>query len=287
MTHVEEATVEMFDDIYPLLQELNNDGMTRDRWKRMFEYSWKSQIGNVLVDRDRIVGFIGTLFSRRIIDGREAALCNLSSWIVKDEYRSESLRLLLPLLKRKDHTFTNLTLNPRVAEIMKRLGFKDLDTNVKLLFPVPAFSGNSRKERPTIVSDEAEIIKALDSKDLRIFADHSQYGCGHVVIREGGDYCYMVFTRKYRGKSFHKVPYAHLHYISSRRLFLKHLNRIKLNFLMEHKCCFLMVEERLVGTQPLPFSRVHTLKVPKMYKSHLLTSEQVDNLYTELIVLGL
>lgn len=290
MTHVEEATVAMFDDIYPLLQELNNPELTRDKWKRIFEYRWKSpdeQVGNVLVDKGRVVGFIGTMFSRRVIDGQEAALCNLSSWIVKDEYRSEGMRLLLPLLRLKDHTFTNLTLNVRVAEIMRRLGFKDLDTNVKLLFPVPWFSSVPEGDKPSIVSDLAQIKKVLASADQRILADHSQYGCGHIVIREDGDYCYVLFTRKYRGESYYKVPYAHLHYISNRKLFLKYLNRIKLNFLTEHKCFFLMVEERLIGKQPIPFSKVHTLKVPKMYKSQRLTSAQVDNLYTELVVLGL
>jgi hypothetical protein len=60
-----------------------------------------------------------------------------------------------------------------------------------------------------------------------------------------------------------------------------------MHFLKAQKCWLLMVEERLIGNAPVPLSRTRALRVPKMYKSDTLNSSEVDNLYTEMVVLGL
>jgi hypothetical protein len=290
MPHVEHAAQSMFEDIYPLLQDFNNPDLTIEKWRRIFDYRWKSDdthIGNVLIEKGKIVGFLGTLFSSRSIGGRNVRMCNLTSWIVKDGYRSESLRLVMPLLKLRDHTFTNLTLSDRAGAIMKRLGFMNLDTNVRLIFPLPSFHARSGQESVRIVCDDAEVRSILNPVDLQIHADHSEYGCGRVVIQTEDSYCYLLFTRKKAAPAYGRLPFAHIHYISNRSVFLRHLNAVRMHFLKAQKCWLLMVEERLIGNAPVPLSRTRALRVPKMYKSDTLNSSEVDNLYTEMVVLGL
>src|SRR5262245_37584176 len=175
MTAVEKVTPAMFDDIYALMSELDNT-QSRERWREIFDYQWESDegyVGYALVDDRKVVGFNGAIFSRRIIDGREARFCNLTSWIVKDQYRTESLRLVFPFLNLKGYTITNLTMNERAWEITRRLGFKNLDTNVRIFFPVPGLSLTRKEEATVIVYDRRRFAEILDQVKLKIFIGYS------------------------------------------------------------------------------------------------------------------
>ena len=279
----------MFDDVYPLLSELDGS-YSREKWRKIFDYQWESDegyVGFALVDDRKVVGFNGAIFSRRIIDGREARFCNLTSWIVKEQYRTESLRLVFPVLKLKGYTITNLTMNERAWEITRRLGFKNLDTTVRILFLVPGLSATRKEEAPVIVSDQSKIAGILDPVNLKIFRDHLYYNCGHLVIQDKYGYSYIVYTRKHYRKYNFDIPYAQIHYISDRSAFLRSLNKIKSYFLKSLKYFFLAVDERLIGNATIPYSKVYQLEIPRMYKSEGLSREQVDSLYSELVVLGL
>ena len=289
MVTVEKATPAMFDDIYPLLLELDNT-LSTEKWRSIFDYNWESDegyVGYALVDGRTAVGFNGTLFSRRIIDGKEVKFCNLTSWIVKEQYRSEAMRLVFPILGLKGYTLTNLTMNDKAWSITKRLGFKNLDTNTMLLFPVPELTRSAERDSMTIESDLTKITELLDPEHLKIFRDHMKYACGHLVIHDKYSYCYILYTGKHYKRYNCEIPYGQIHYISNRSLFLKYLNKIKFHFLKNQKYVFLAIDERLIGNTPLPYSKVYPLKIPKMYKSEILTAEQIDNLYSELVVLGL
>jgi hypothetical protein len=289
MTVVEKVTPAMLDDVIPLLSELE-DTHSREKWREIFDYQWESDEGHVgyaLVDDRKVVGFNGAIFSRRIIDGREARICNLTSWIVKEQYRTESLRLVFPVLKLKGYTITNLTMNERAWEVTRRLGFKNLDTTVRILFPVPGLSATRKEEAPVIVSDQSRIAGILDPVDLKIFIDHSHYNCGHLVIQDKHGYSYIIYTRKRYRKYNCDIPYAQIHYISDRSAFLRRLSKVKSYFLKSRKYFFLAVDERLIGNAAIPYSKAYRLKIPRMYKSDVLSREQVDNLYSELVILGL
>jgi hypothetical protein len=289
MTFVEKVTPAMFDDVFPLLLELDS-AYSREKWREIFDYQWESDegyVGYALVDDRKVVGFNGAIFSRRIIDGREAKVCNLTSWVVKEQYRTESLRLVFPFLRLKGYTITNLTMNDRAWEVTRRLGFKNLDTNVRILFPLPGLSATRKEEAPVIVTDQGKIAEILDPDNLKIFRDHSHYNCGHLVAQDKRGYSYIIYTKKLYRKYNCDISYAHIHYISDRSAFLRGLNKIKLYFLKSRKCLFLAVDERLIGNATIPYSKAYQLKIPRMYKSDVLSREQIDNLYSELVVLGL
>jgi hypothetical protein len=178
-------------------------------------------------------------------------------------------------------------MNERAWEITRRLGFKNLDTTVRIIFPIPGISATKKEESPVIVSDQSRIAAILDPVNLKIFIDHSHYNCGHLVIQDKYGYSYIIYTRKRYRKYNCGISYAQIHYISDRSLFLRHLNKIKSYFLKSRKYFFLAVDERLIGNTTIPYSKIYQLKIPRMYKSEVLSREQVDNLYSELVVLGL
>ena len=92
----------MFDDIHALLAGFDAEHMSREDWRHMlFEHGWRAQndpYGYVLSEQGRLAGFIGTLYSRQTIRGRQRRFCNLSSWIVNKEHRLHGLRLLARVL---------------------------------------------------------------------------------------------------------------------------------------------------------------------------------------------
>lgn len=64
----------MFEEIHQLLLDFNNSDITKDDWRNLFSHSWKGdddQYGYVLVDGGKIVGFLGTIFSEREVDGTD------------------------------------------------------------------------------------------------------------------------------------------------------------------------------------------------------------------------
>src|SRR5438132_1360038 len=63
--------------------------------------------GFVLVDDDEVVGYIGTICSRRVIGGRQEKFCNVTSWVTDKNHRQQAIMLLTPMLKLAGYTITN------------------------------------------------------------------------------------------------------------------------------------------------------------------------------------
>ncbi|MGH7730899.1 MAG: hypothetical protein ACRENJ_06560, partial [Candidatus Eiseniibacteriota bacterium] len=131
MAEVRPAGPEMFEKVYPLLQEFPQQNLSKDTWRRMlFDPPWpveEPHRGYVLVDRGAIVGFIGTMFSRRQVRGVSVRFCNLSSWIVEETHRAFSLELLRPILALKNYTIVSPSPNAVAHPIYVRLGFDVLE----------------------------------------------------------------------------------------------------------------------------------------------------------------
>jgi hypothetical protein len=284
MAQVQPATVDMFDDIYPLLAELNAT-IPKEKWRQLIDYPWRRDgdgIGYVLVDNGSIVGFLSTLHSRRIVDGKEARFCNTAHWIVRKEYRGDSFRLLLSALRDPECTITNLTSSPAVSELMQKLGFQLLEENLQVFVPVPPLPF---RNGAVLETDADAVAAALRGTDSAIFADHEKVS-GHLLVREGDAYCYIVYSRNHRRMLGVNVPYCHIQYVSDREIFRRHVARIRWHFLRHCGACFVATDERFVGRDLGVFSRAHRLAAPRYYRSRSLAPHQVDNLYTEL-VLGL
>ena len=60
-------------------------------------------VGVIMVDLkfNKIVGFVGTFFSKRSISGKDQFFCNIHSWIVNTQHRLYSFFLISDLIKKK------------------------------------------------------------------------------------------------------------------------------------------------------------------------------------------
>jgi len=289
MTTSRKAVLEDFEDIYPLLQNFNDTRIKKENYRDIFIDHWQQNenyAGYMLSDKGKAVGFIGLIFSEREIDGATEKFCNISSWIVDVEYRSVNHLLLLPLLKLKTHTLTNFSPTAEVHKILSKMGFRDFSTQRRVIYPIPALKTFSSKCR--LVTDRDEISNELQSVNKKIFDDHSQFNCHHLLMKTKQGQCYILFNiisvrLKENSEKWSQV--VQIHHISSADIFIEFIAKITVKLFLKYKAQALIVNENLINDAVIPFS----VKIPNLmlYKSSKVSEKNIDTLYSELQILNI
>jgi hypothetical protein len=285
MIRVEQIDCASFKGINDILADIWGLG-SEEKGRKIFEYQWErdeTHCGLILMDGDRTVGFLGMIFSRRRINDKVEKFCNLTSWYVQKDYRSRAISLILPLHGMKDYTITDLTPAKNVYKIQNRLGFMDLDAQGRLLLPFGRRLYQPKYSAINLTHDLAAIEKKLGGQNLKIFHDHKPYRCFHFLLNGQDRDCYIIYTKLRRKR----IPYVHLHYISDPDLFALAYRDIRKSILCHANAYFLLIDSRLVKNKKLPISISLPYRAPKQYMSATLKPAQIDNLYSELVVLNL
>jgi hypothetical protein len=278
---IEKAFSEDFERVYPLLLDFNLPRLSRDDWRRLFTSNWQSPqeyCGHLLLQDGEVKGYLGLLFSTRRINNRVEKFCNMTSWIVREECRSQSLRLLLELLKLKDHTITNFTPSQTVAAILRRVGFAEIRTDQRLLFPVFGLALSGSRYRCTF--DLEQIRRGLNPVDQAIFDDHQSFNCRHVLVSDGADHCYLTM----KNKVHRHLPFARIHYLSNRALFLEAVDSVRTRLCRKLKTAGLMIDMRYLDARELRFSREYQGGLA-FIRSESLGKNDIDTLYSEVVLL--
>jgi hypothetical protein len=280
MPELKRVDASCFEDVHALLLRFRNPRVTVEQWRSLLAPRWNADegyAGYALTDGGRVVGFLGYVFSSREIAGRAQRFCNLSSWIVEPEHRADSLKLLLPALKLREHTVTNLTPRPTVAVILEKLGFQKLETGVRVVPPVP-FGGGGDCE---VTTDRQEIAKWLTGREAVLFRDHAELPCGHVLLREASASCYLVHTkRQYRG-----IGFTHVHHVSDAEVLARNIGRVRGLLARLNGTPVTMIDRRFLGATRVPWSFSKDYPAPLLYRSESVPAEAIDNLYSELVLL--
>ena len=282
--HIETVGADAFEAVYPLLKnfQTNNPQITRERWERLFAYTWPvEEPARALVLRhgDRFTGIVCTMFSDRLIGGRRERRCNVNSWYVEPAYRAQSLELMAAALSVPCDTMTALTPMRVHLPFYEQMGLQPLESGLRILLPVPTapLTSGFRATR-----DPQRIAGLLDGEELTAFEQHRAQMCQHLLIYGKSARCYIAFTRT----SGRRVSFSHVHHIGHLDLFLAALNLVKFELYRANATLFTMIEERFLRGHILPFSRPAGLKAPRLFRSARLRPEQIDNLHSEMVVLG-
>ena len=292
MVLVQAVTAADFEQVYPLL---NWHGPEIDKagWRRIFDYGWaRSQphCGYALFDGEEAVGFLGTIFSDRPhpTTGQLIHCCNLSTWVVKPEYRGHSLALMMPVIRLKDTTLTDLSPGDGVVRVSRRLGFQVLETEARVLLPRPRWTRSSQLEAQQagvemLIGDRDAISRVLSPSDLQTFSDHNPYpNCHQLLCKDETDYCYVVYTEDRNAT----LSYAQIHHISHPGLFKRYHWAIRQQIMQRSKLPLVVVDARLTAGATFPLSYRIPLSAPRLYRSEQLAPAQIDNLYSELALLS-
>lgn len=285
MPRLERVDPSMFDEIHEHLLVLLDRERPKEEWRRLFEYPWdreEDHVGLALYEGDEPVAFLGLVFHEREVAGAGRRFCNVSSFVAKEPYRQEATLLVLALRRLEGHTLTNLSPNDDVLELFERLGFEELDTHWTIFRPTRLLRPSAWRGgvRVSAAADRLEAV--LDERDARILEDHRAIA-GHVVAEHPGGYCYVVYTIGRRWN----VRIARIHYLSHRKGFVRSLPRLQLHWLGRHGAVLAECDERMLEGREIPASFRHPRVWPRLYRTSDLRRPQIDNLYSEVVLLNL
>jgi acetoacetyl-CoA synthetase len=269
---------------------LTNRDEIRDanNWDGLFNYPWKPEglpYGYAIFNQDKMVGFLGTIFSERQMQGKTWRCCNTTCWFVEGEFRNqmEVLKLFAPILKMKDLLITNMTPSDGSIKICQQFGYRFLDqeqVTVPVL-PIPSFA---MEKHLSVSFDPNEIEAQLPPEEKKIFQDHAGFKCKHFLIKErqSGEHCYGIATAlPIRRLQLLKGQWLNLCYLSNAAVFARNYRRIRMKLHKEGRFFVLRYDARLVAGQLSRFESRD--KRTRQYKSAVPLSWTIDNLYSELI----
>jgi hypothetical protein len=273
-----------FEQVYPLLTKIGHSPTAKTYWKKLFINHWnggEGYFGFVLRHENKIVGYMGLIFSRREVGGIERKMCDMTSWVVEDAYRNESLRLLQPVLSLTGYTLTNLSASDTVSKIMRALKFVELETEIFLLFPKPDAIYSAIFSAAKAIFDREAAFAELSDEEARLFEDHKGIGCIFFVIKTRSAYCFVIADRVDR----RRIPFLKIHYVSNAEIFAAHLADVIVSVMLKARVIGVTVDKRFLKS--LPVKNVRTVSRPtnKLFKSDTLSKFEIDSLYSEHVLL--
>lgn len=257
---------------------------TTENWAKAFMHDWgiqKPNNGFLLRDDGRIVGGIGAIYSRHTVHDKPESFCNITSWCVLDEHRSQSMRLAMALTEQPGFHFSDLTPTEVVSRTLQFLKFRPMNEAQavwpNLLWPFSAISG------VRVITDPGALGQALSPVDAQAYRDHADIPwLNHLAIGRAGNFCHVVW-KKCRLKG---VSGAFVLAASDAGIFLKYRNSLGSHLLSRHGLLFTRIESRLLPARPKPGIELTGYR-NKVYRSDTLAECDISNLYTELVALDI
>lgn len=152
-------------------------------------------------ENNTIVGFLGTICSKRLINNNEVVCCNLVHWYVEKEFRIFAYAFFLPLLEKNIIVYATTPRNS-ILGLYKKLGFEVKVMKYSVGFSVNLASIFSKDYKRFSISDGIQDIEnCLNNHDKKIYQDHKEYNCLHFVITDKENVlkpCYFIAKKSKR-----------------------------------------------------------------------------------------
>ena len=300
--------------VLPLLEKFETAGDLKEKFPLLFQTHWPCSIdfcGVMIQDENKVIAYLGLIFSDRIIQGKSEVFANLTTLIIDSDYRGQKLthRIVQYLQSLGDYSLTAITPIPSLYSMYKSNGFRDLQDNRvvfwKGLFGKPVVES-------LLLTNLDEIEKKLTGESLRIFKDHKNFNCDIWLFSKGNQSA-MVILKNLKGQRRKFITNRWIGYLDwALRKFLR------LDFFSKPMICkeihycdnypFLMTELEVFLNLAFPVSQVVAIcakkeQVLKGRPSYSFTSEffhsrqmffsktvsnlDYDGLYSELFVMDM
>src|SRR6516165_1693037 len=264
------------------------NGIAADGWRPLCTTNWLPDYprGFVLTDGGRIVGYVGTIYVQREINGKTGIFCNFSSSCISPPYRGRGLAATLRAAAVRDEriTYTAFTPAPVTQRVQKALGFAILDRHL-LLFPPGLNAETLWRSRVDIDVNNRTVRASLGQAERQIYDDHAPYDCLHMTARDAGGTAYLVVKvrRRLRRVRSAGIPVSQILYCSAPDVLARNLERIKLAIMRQQKTFGIAMNERLFPKAPRAIRR----KDIAQYRSAVFTPNELDLLYSEFVLLDI
>ena len=236
-------------------------------------------IGYILIENDKnIVGFLGTIFSKRTINEISVEHCYLHSWVVFERFRLQAFKLILPILEKNIFISTYSPIKS-LEGLYKKFDFEESHFYSKLILLLPFF--NFRKKQITLSKKTDFFQECLLSQEKKIFNDHNFTNIDKMIIYFNGNKNDNIFFIVKKRKKFRFIPILEIIYISDFEKFKYYEKDINLKLVKEFKTILFIFnysKNNEIFSKNYFFTRrrkkkVYYLNKPKNFNFDVLYSE--------------
>ena len=267
------------DPVARLLHERMNARIPIERWRRLLDYPWRPasvERGWVVEDRGRIVGFMGTIYSDRPVEGRMQRFCDLSSWYLLADYRGDGTgdALLRAGMAQPSVTYATMTARRATGRKIRALGFDILDATRSLFRP----RSEGQRTALACLLCPAAIRARLAPSQQTVFDAHRGFDIHHALVGDPG--LWLVFQRKLKGDA---VAYHEILHASDPARLSADAQAIA-DTLVTGANGVLAVDSRWMAAGH-DRGTVEPIALPRWFRSPNLAPAAVDHLFSEVILL--
>ena len=192
-------------------------------------------LGYVITNENKtIVGFMGTIYSKRNFNNQEYIYCNIHSWIVDETYRINSFLLLTPLINQKI-TLTAFTPVKSLIGLLEKFDFKTIKIKHKIVYLFNFFI--SKNNDYIVEKDSAVIKKTINQTDFKIYENYYKLPYEKFIITNKTDSSKYIFVIASRVKK-KGLNVLNLFYISNNAEFKENWDKFKFIISKEFKVNF-------------------------------------------------
>lgn len=274
-----------FEKIYLLLQEFNS-AHTREDWHKIFSYQWdgsEDYIGFHLEHNGNAVGFMGLIFSCRYKNNNRYKFCNITSWIVKENYRAATILLVRKLKSISDTIFTGLSPISESFKLLTLMGFSAFEKHYKIIPTVSRFLG---RKSDIDSYEQLNLLDRVSGENRRIILDHAGLKCQSILFECNGKQCLLLY--KIIKQAHYRVPIKKIQvfHISDIVLFnenfyaiLKFFNR-RFGLLSA-----LYIDDRFIQSKLFLLSIKREINPPRICSPDYQNQIDIDALYSEAVLI--
>ncbi len=253
----------------------------RSGWEAILSGRWSGPDDSFAItvrDAGVLIGVLGLVTATRPTARGMVKTSNMTSWYVNKSYRSQGIgsRMLDLVTADPDVTVTNFSSARGAVPVVRRAGFSVLDSTRLIWRP-----GDPSSRLP-VHHDALLLGDALSDHEKRVLTDHAGLNLKTVAIETPHGPCVMIVMVKQKHDDF--LTYEVMH-ISDRALFTHHARAIA-DSLLPAQAAVLSVDRRFVGTGAVP-DAIQPIAVPRFYTAGRMPAEDVDHLYSEIVLLDL
>ena len=261
--------------VVELLHTRMNAKIPRERWARLLDYPWRPEgveRGWLVEDGGHVVGFMGTIYSDRMIGGQLRRFCDLSSWYLLADYRGDGTGddLLRSGMAQPGVTYQTMTARRATGRKIRALGFSVLDDSRSLFRP----SGASG--RLPVLRDAAAIRDRLGPAQRAVLEAHAGFDLHHALISDS----WLVWQRKLKGEA---IAYHEILHASDPAFLSAHAQDIA-DSIVTGERGVLAIDTRFM-TPGDDQGTVETIRLPRWYRPADVAPRDVDHLHSEVILL--
>jgi hypothetical protein len=254
------------------------------RWRRLMTYGWladKPDLGCVVEEGGRIVGYMGVIYADRQRHGQRFRTGNLTSWYLEKPYRASGagMELLRLATRHGDVVYTSFSSAAKAAPLLRLGGLRPLDSE--------RFIWRRRAGKPAsgfaIAIGAENVLPLLGHEERQLLADHADFAVHPYAIRgEGGDCLVLLSIHEKAGQI---VTHEAL-YVGAPEIFAPAAQDFA-DAILPAGPAVLAVDKRFLGDSAVD-AETQAIRVPRYFRpAACVGASDIDILYSEIELLDL